>query len=166
MNSVQLAETLTQVVLPIVESEGLFLEEVAVKGKVDLLVRITVDLPDGTATIDSDQLQTVSRAISDALDEADLIENEYNLEVSSPGAERKLTTVRHYERSLGRLAELTLQDKRKIEGYLRAVNAETITVEEKGVAPKPGMKPKAGKTLEIPLAEVSKARLRVDLSSL
>lgn len=166
MNSGELAETLTQIVLPVVESQKLFLEEVAVKGKVDLLVRVTVDLPDGTETISSDQLQEVSRAISDELDKADLIANEYNLEVSSPGAERKLTTLRHYQRSLGRLAEITLADKQKINGYIRSLTPETLTIETQPQSPKPGMKAKAGQTLDIPFTEVLKARLRVDLGSL
>ncbi|MDD4511411.1 MAG: ribosome maturation factor RimP [Oscillospiraceae bacterium] len=50
-------------------------------------LRIYIDHPDG---ITIDQCESVSRAMSDWLDEADPIADSYTLEVSSPGADRIL----------------------------------------------------------------------------
>ncbi|TOM54947.1 ribosome maturation factor RimP, partial [Vibrio parahaemolyticus] len=56
----------------------------------------------------------------------------YNLEISSPGLERPLFTVAHYERFVGEEVALTLriamQNRRKWQGIIKAVDGEMITV--------------------------------------
>lgn len=73
------------------------------------LLRVIVDAPVGAEDIDSDTLASVSRAVSKALDEADPIDGEYLLEVSTPGAERELTKVGHWLRQIGRLVRIKLR---------------------------------------------------------
>src|SRR3546814_20055187 len=66
--------------------------------------------------------ETISRRLSDLLDEADPIESEYRLEVSSPGIDRPLTRPQDYADWVGHVARIRLlepQDGRKqFEGKL------------------------------------------------
>ena len=48
--------------------------------------------------------------MSAALDEADPVKGRYTLEVSTPGAERELSTPRHFRRAVGHDVELTVED--------------------------------------------------------
>ena len=61
-------------------------------------LRLYIDSPEGVGI---DDCEAVSRAIDPMLDEADPIEQPYNLEVSSPGIFRELKTPEHYAASLG-----------------------------------------------------------------
>ena len=98
------AAELRRVLDPVVSDAGLYLEDVAVSpaGRRSV-VRVVVDLPDGPGGVDSDSLTDVSRKVSAALDEADVVRGAYTLEVSTPGVSRPLTTARHFRRAQGRL---------------------------------------------------------------
>jgi ribosome maturation factor RimP len=63
------------------------------------VLRVSIDAPGG---VDTDTLETVSRLVSRALDEADLIPGRYSLEVSSPGLERTLKRAEHFATVVGR----------------------------------------------------------------
>ena len=63
-------------------------------------LRITIDKPEGFISLDD--CERVSVVAGPLLDQADLIPGPYTLEVSSPGAERKLRDRTEYERFVGR----------------------------------------------------------------
>ena len=52
----------------------------------------------------------VSEAISDKMDEADIISNEYYLEISSPGAEKPLKTLDKVKESVGKYVYIQLKE--------------------------------------------------------
>ena len=86
-------------------------------------VLITVDLPDdeiGSASLDS--IAAASRAISAALDEADVPADAYTLEISTPGISRPLTERRHFLRARTRLVSLDLTDGTIVKGRLTDVD--------------------------------------------
>ena len=58
--------------------------------------------------ISLDECEAISRKLSDLLDEIELIEENYYLEVSSPGAARRLKTEKHFEMYIGRQVEVSL----------------------------------------------------------
>ena len=97
-----LAHRLTDLLAPVVADAGLHLEgvETTRAGRYSV-VRVFVDLVDGPGDLDLDALGPVTAAVSRALDEADPVKGQYTLEVSSPGAERELTTLRHFRRVVG-----------------------------------------------------------------
>ncbi|MBQ9557073.1 MAG: ribosome maturation factor RimP [Clostridia bacterium] len=64
----------------------------------EYFLRLYIDSPEGVGI---DDCEAVSRAIDPMLDEADPIEQSYNLEVSSPGIFRELKTPEHYAASVG-----------------------------------------------------------------
>ena len=89
-------------VTPIVEELNLVLVDVEfVKEGRDWFLRVYVDTPEGG--IDIEQCVQVSERLSIVLDEHDPIEQNYYLEVSSPGAERPLKTDDDYHNAIGKL---------------------------------------------------------------
>ncbi len=81
-------------------AEGVELDDLVVLGPgKGRLVRVTVDAPGG---IGVDRIAELARDLSRLLDEADPLPGSYNLEVSSPGLERKLRRPAHYAKAVGR----------------------------------------------------------------
>src|SRR5690606_30940547 len=105
--SSDVSDRLRAVLEPVVAQSSLFLEDVAASsaGRRSV-VRVVVDLPDGPGGVDSELLADVSRAISAALDDVDVLPGAYTLEVTTPGIDRPLTEPRHFRRATGRLVEL------------------------------------------------------------
>lgn len=124
-----IARRLTELLTPVVEGAGAFLEGIRTTraGKYST-VRVLVDLPDGPGELGLDALTEVSRAVSAALDEADPVKGRYTLEVSTPGAERELSTPRHFRRAVGHDVELAVEgaeDAEDTEGAEEAGNTES-----------------------------------------
>lgn len=136
---------------PAVEDHGLYLEEVKLNraGKHSALV-VTVDIPEGPGGVDSDALAALTRTVSEILDEADPIAGTYNLEVSTPGAERTLTEPRHFSRAQGRLVAFQLEDGTKFDGRIEELHGDTAIVSVDGHA------------REIKLDSVSTAQVKLE----
>ena len=116
--------------------EGLSYElydvEYAKEGK-DYFLRIFIDKESG---IDLNDCERVNDAISDLLDEADYIKEQYFLEVSSPGIERVLRKDKHLEQNIGNEVEIKLFKKdefgnKEYIGILKEYNKESITIKSK-----------------------------------
>jgi ribosome maturation factor RimP len=93
-------------------------------------VLVTVDLPDdeiGSASLDS--IAAASRAISAALDEADVPADAYTLEISTPGISRPLTERRHFLRARTRLVSLDLTDGTIVKGRLTDVEGDDAVLD-------------------------------------
>src|SRR3546814_19671659 len=65
-----------------------------------------------TRQLGIDDCEKISRRLSDLLDEADPIEHEYRLEVSSPGIDRPLTRPQDYDDWQGHVARVRLLEPR------------------------------------------------------
>ncbi len=90
-------------------------------------LRVVVDTEDG---VDLDHLTNVSRGISRVLDDADgFIDGKYNLEVTSPGLERKLRRPRHFQKSLGRQMVAKTRSGETIRGELTSADDDSFTIE-------------------------------------
>ena len=96
-------------------------------------LRIYIDSKDG---INVDDCADVSHQVSAVLDVEDPITVAYNLEVSSPGLHRPMFTVEHYTQYIGEEVALVLrmavQNRRKWQGVIKAVDGEMITVTVEG----------------------------------
>ena len=78
--------------------------------------------------------QSISRKISNVLDEEDLITGRYFLEVSSPGLERKLTQKKHYKSAINEMVLITYQEEDKTifkKGKLIEVQPEFLIIKQK-----------------------------------
>ena len=108
----KIADKVFSIINPIVIDMGyelLGIEYVA-SGKLSVL-RIYIDCEEG---IGVDDCETVSRQVGAIMDVEDLINGQYNLEVSSPGIERPLFVMAHYQRFLGH--DVCLRTYRPIDG--------------------------------------------------
>ena len=89
-----------KVVEPYLAAEKLELDDLELVGRGRALtLRVVVD---GEGGLDLDRLAEVSRGLSRLLDSVPDLEGPYQLEVTSPGLERKLTRPSHYAKSIGR----------------------------------------------------------------
>lgn len=99
-----------------------------------LTVRIYIDKKGGVSI---DDCADVSRQVNAIMDVEDFIHDKYNLEVSSPGLDRPLFTLAHYERFVGEKIVIHLrvpvQERRKWTGNLSQVNGDMITLMVDGV---------------------------------
>lgn len=87
------AEVVRSLAEPVAEEIGCWVWDVEfVKEGARRILRITIDSEEG---ITIDDCEKMHRAIDPILDEADPIEEQYYLEVSSPGVERELRTEEH-----------------------------------------------------------------------
>ncbi|MFE2746562.1 ribosome maturation factor RimP [Streptomyces scopuliridis] len=151
------SERLRGLLEPLVSAKDLDLEEVEVSraGRRRVL-RVVVDSDEG---VDLDECAELSRSISDRLDETDAMgEDEYQLEVTSPGAERPLTEHRHYVRAVGRLARFQLHEDGELVARILTVDGEGLDLEVPGVK---GRKPTARR---IEFAGIDKARVEIEFS--
>jgi ribosome maturation factor RimP len=152
-----------EAVEPVVAAAGLALEgvEVARAGKRSV-VRLTIDLhEDRIGSLDLDTLAEASRGIGDALDEADAVDGEYTLEVSTPGTSRPLTEPRHFKRARTRLVRLSLRDGRSAFGRLLAVEDGALVLGPVDVATG---RDTDGDPARVPLADVARGAVEVELS--
>lgn len=119
--------SLEQDIKNLVESIGLHVYDTAIVSENgETIYRINVVGEGGTSL---DQCVEATRLLSPMLDVTPPVQGEYRLEVSSPGIERKLRTLEHFRFSVGEKVKMTLQDKSKIRGALKAVDGDTITLE-------------------------------------
>ncbi|MBO3084411.1 ribosome maturation factor RimP [Cellulomonas fengjieae] len=165
------ADRVRHVVEPAVVGQGLVLEDVTVRragarSVVEVVLDVTEDDDGG---LDLDRVADATRAVSDALDAADVITGEYTLDVMSPGVDRPLTERRHFTRAVGHLLTVTLADGRTLAGRLTEVDRtgpdDAIVVVP--VTPgRKGRKPVVGEPVRVPLSDVRRGRVEVDLSGI
>lgn len=97
------------------------------------LFRIYIDNVDPKAGVGVDDCATVSRAVSAMLDVEEPIAGDYRLEVSSPGINRPLFEIVHFERFVGERIKLRLREKlngqKNFVGIIKSVTGVTIAVE-------------------------------------
>ncbi|SCW77760.1 ribosome assembly cofactor RimP [Mucilaginibacter sp. NFR10] len=90
-----------------------------------------VILLDGDNGIGIDECAQVSRHVGFHLEEENVIETAYNLEVSSPGIDYPLSSPRQYAKNVGRSLGIKMKDGAKREGTLTGLTEDAITIEEK-----------------------------------
>lgn len=127
---------LHELLAPVVEAQGLFLEDVQLVGSgADRALQVLVDLPeDQTGGVELDDVARASQAISEELDRTDAVPGPpYQLEVSSPGVTRPLQRPRHWRRAIGRTLDLQPVDRtehgRTFQARLLEAGEESVTLQ-------------------------------------
>lgn len=126
-----LVDKLTDMLSPAVEAAGFELWGVEfVRAGKHSTLRLFIDHENG---IDVDDCALVSRQVSAVLDVEDPISAEYNLEVSSPGMDRPLFTLSHFEMFVGEKVAVQLNmpvdNRRKFTGKLVAIDGDQLKIE-------------------------------------
>lgn len=103
--------------------------EYLAQGKKSLL-RLYIEKEGG---VQVDDCERVSRQVSATLDVEDPIQGEYTLEVSSPGMDRPLLNLDHFQRFVGENVTIRLrvafEGRRKFNGLLKGVEDDEIVLE-------------------------------------
>jgi ribosome maturation factor RimP len=137
---------------PAIERQGYELSDLEANiGGKGGVVRIFIDHPDGIGLEDCEK---VSLAVSALLDVEDPLPGQYSLEVSSPGLDRKLTKVEHFQRFVGETLKVQMrfpvEGRKRFRGTLVSSDDENIVVEVDGISH------------SLPLATIDTARLVPD----
>ena len=124
-------DSLQELLRPVVESLGCELWGLELNsGGRRKMLRIYIDREEGG--IDVEDCAKVSRQVSAVMDVEDPINGEYVLEVSSPGLDRPLYEIGHYQRLLGEDISLRLrypyEGQRNYKGSLKAVEGDEIVL--------------------------------------
>ena len=127
-------DELVKLLQPTIEQLGYELWDLEAKlGGKGGVVRVFIDQPGGIGLEDCEK---VSLAISALLDIEDPLPGQYNLEVSSPGLDRRLTKVEHFQRFTGETLKVSMRfpidGRRRFRGPLVSSNDENIVVEVDG----------------------------------
>lgn len=124
----------------------------------DWFLRVYIEKQQDSDTksyISTDDCEKVSRYLSERLDALDPIEQNYYLEVSSPGMDRQLYTEDHYRRFIGTLVEVKLykpyQGTKNLEAVLKEVSEGQLTLEDKD-----------GSIIVLPREQVAQTRLAIN----
>ena len=147
-------ETKTEALItPIVDEKGFELVDVEyVKEGNNWYLRAYIDKPGG---ININDLESVSRELSEKLDAEDYISDAYILEVSSPGLGRPLKKDKDFDRSIGEEIEIHLyraiDGAKQQVGLLKSYDKDTITIETED-----------GSETKIDRVNVSLVRLTID----
>ncbi|MDE0753773.1 MAG: ribosome maturation factor RimP [Woeseiaceae bacterium] len=142
-------DKLIKLVEPLVEQLGFELADLELRtGGRDGILRIFIDKADGIGIEDCEE---VSRRVSAILDVEDPVQSDYTLEVSSPGLDRTLTKLAHFQRFMGQDVKVKLrfplEGRRNYRGALKAADEDKIEVEVDG------------ESFSLPLATIESARL-------
>ena len=114
----------------------------------DWFVRVYIDKEGG---IGLDDCQEVSGLLDEKLEELNIINDRYILEVSSPGLDRALKKEKDFKREMGKVVDITLykaiDGEKMITGKLTGYTKDIITIDE---------------TREIALKDIALVRLHID----
>ncbi len=112
----------------IVESFGVnFYDTQSISENNHKIFRVFITSKDG---ITLEQCAEISRVLSPILDLRPPMAGNYFLEVSSPGIERKLKTLEHFQGSIGELVRISLFSTEKTDGEIIKVEDKKITIKE------------------------------------
>jgi ribosome maturation factor RimP len=138
-----------EVVQPVLHDHGLTLVDLEWRGhRPRGMLRVFVDKAGGVRVEDC---QRASRELGDVLDAAGLIEEAYDLEVSSPGLDRQLRKDRELRWAVGKRVRCWLAGGEEHQGLRVSVHATRLTLED------------GGARVELPRTRVTKARLDVEV---
>ena len=122
-----LNDQISELVTPAVSDLGFYLEDVHVATPGSH--RIVTCIVDGDASLNLDQVTSVSRVISELLDEAPFMgETPFTLEVTSPGVDRPLTQPRHFAKNVSRLLKIIKLDGSEVTGRILSNTDKDVTL--------------------------------------
>ena len=125
-------EDISAAITPALEALGFYLEDVTITsaGRRSMLTIIV----DGDTHLSLDQVTSATKAIGEIVESIQSLgETPFTLEVTSPGLDRPLTKVRHWQKNINRLVKVVMQDGSEVKGRINEVNQASSVVGEKKV---------------------------------
>jgi ribosome maturation factor RimP len=138
-------------VLPLLEGTDVFPVQIRIKPTNNVKVFLDADGGLNIATC-----AKINRKLNELIEEAALFpEGDFSLEVSSPGIDEPLRSLRQYRKNQGRTLEVTLADGSVLLGMLKEVQDEQLILHLKGTKTAPP------KDMELPYADIKTAIVQV-----
>lgn len=138
---------------PAVRAQGYRLVRLRLMGGKRKTLQVLAERPDGQ--MDVEDCAKLSRALSEVLEAADPISEEYVLEVSSPGIDRPLTAAEDYTRFAGHEARVELQrgidGRKRFKGLLIGLEGDDVVMDVTEV--------NENRRVRFPVSDVSEAKL-------
>jgi ribosome maturation factor RimP len=116
-------------------------------------------LVDSDLGISIDECAQISRYLGDAIEEAGMFDEGYQLEVSSPGIETPLTSIRQYQKNVGRRLRFFLHDGTKLFGKLESVTDTDLIIYEEVLRGK--IKSFKKDLTSLPISQIQSAQVQV-----
>ncbi len=130
MGNEKVESQVEELLAPLAAAQNAVVEGVSLTGEGNnQVLTVTVDMERVGADLSSDQVAQLAREFSLALDKKDPIDGAYTLEVTSPGADRQLTNLRQYRRSVGKQVKVVLRNDDKVDGTISEVDLDGFKVE-------------------------------------
>ena len=147
------ANVLETLLAPAVQAQGYRLVRLRLMGGKRKTLQILAERPDGQ--MDVDDCAKLSRALSEVLEAADPMTEEYVLEVSSPGIDRPLTAPEDFARVAGHEARVELarglEGRRRFKGLLIGLEGRDVIMDV--------TEANETRRVKFPFADVSDAKL-------
>ena len=125
-----MAARVSAVAAPALQAMGYRLVRIKISGEAGCTVQIMAERPDGSMQIED--CEAISKALSPVLDIADPIECAYRLEISSPGIDRPLVRRSDFERYAGHLAKIEMavasHGRKRFRGILAGVEGDSVKI--------------------------------------
>ncbi len=122
---------LAEIITPVIEDMGFELVRVRLMGGKTATLQIMAERPDGG--IEVDDCAAISTAVSATLDVEDPIEDQYTLEVSSPGIDRPLTRLKDFDAWQGYVAKIEttnmIDGRKRFKGVLAGAEGDEVLIE-------------------------------------
>lgn len=133
MSKLQVTEQINEIAQKAADKNNLELVRTEVVGsQKEPIIRIYIDKPLG---ISHEDCAAVSREMTAVLDRQNFISPDYSLEVSSPGLERELYSLKDFEKFVGHLAKVKtktdINGQRNFRGRIKNVEGEEIIFDDK-----------------------------------
>lgn len=150
-----IAARVAAVAEPVLGGMGYRLVRVRVTGEAGCTVQIMAERPDGTMQIED--CEAISRALSPVMDVADPIERAYRLEISSPGIDRPLVRRSDFERAKGHIVKVEMaqmhEGRKRFRGTIDGVEGVAVRIARDDA------KAEEEKSVLLPMEDISEARL-------
>jgi ribosome maturation factor RimP len=140
---------------PVLQGMGYRLVRIKISGESGCTVQIMAERPDGTMQIED--CEAISKALSPVLDVADPVDRAYRLEISSPGIDRPLVRRSDFERYAGYLVKIEMavahDGRKRFRGTLGSVEGDAVRLHREDT--------RAGENADVVLVleDIAEARL-------
>lgn len=149
-----LNKEVSKIVEDLIDNDEIFLVDVLVKGKSgSQKIQVFID---GDQAVDIDECSNISRKLAEVLEEREVIEGRYVIEVSSPGVDRPIKFIRQYPKHIGREIEVVTKEKKKYQGVLLDVTEDEIELSIKSGNLKKELK---SDTLKLSFSNIDKTKV-------
>ena len=128
----KIIDRIEKIIEPTVKNLGFDIVRVLLSGDHNPRLQIMAEPLDGRA-MNVDDCAAISRAVSALLDVEDPVSSSYTLEVSSPGLDRPLVRLQHFERFAGYEARIetamAIDGRKRFRGRLGGIEGDSVLLQ-------------------------------------